>query len=270
MYGFCIFSGVLVVSLLGERLCKKRDLDAKIYWRAVFFALIFGLFGARLYHILHRWDYFVARPLEILFLWQGGLGVWGAIFGGLAGFSLSFVKTAGKNDRRVPKLLIDRVLVRKQILAYLDIFAVHAPLAQAIGRWGNFFNKELFGYPTNLPWGIYIPPQLRPEQFKYFDSFHPLFLYESLLNFALFILLYAFYSRKFLSANSTNKTPFAGFFTLAYLFGYSLIRLSLEFLRIDSWKLFDFPVAGLIAIFIMFLTALILVKGTKTNDLYYG
>lgn len=244
MYGLCIFLGIISAVLVGERLCKKRSLDVQTFWRIVFFALVFGLLGARLYHVLHRLDYFMGHPLEIFSFWQGGLGIWGAIFGGLFGFLLS-TRKIGRAEFGVPTKR--PTFIGKNGLAYLDIFAVCAPLAQAIGRWGNYFNKELFGRPTNLPWGIYIPPQLRLEQFKYYDTFHPLFLYESALNFILFGLLFAVYK----SQSQDRKSLAPGSFALIYLFGYSLIRFALEFLRPDSWKFLNFPVASLISLLVM-------------------
>jgi len=241
MYGFMLFLGILVAVLLGERLCVRRGLDKQVFWRAVFYTLIFGLLGARLYHVLHRLDYFTGHPLETLAFWQGGLGIWGAIFGGLLGFFLSTGRISGFESGRSTK---SRVYISKDGLAYLDIFAVCAPLAQVIGRWGNYFNKELFGYPTNLPWGIYIPPQLRPEQFKYYDTFHPLFLYESIMNLILFGLLLTVYNRQ----NRKKIASASGSFALIYLAGYSLIRLALEFLRPDSWKFSNLPIASFISV----------------------
>jgi len=250
MYGFMLFLGILVAVLLGERLCVRRGLDKQVFWRAVFYTLVFGLLGARLYHVLHRLDYFTEYPLEILAFWRGGLGIWGAIFGGFFGFLLSTKKIGRAESGRSTK---SPVSTSKNALAYLDVFAVCAPLAQAIGRWGNYFNKELFGYTTNLPWGIYIPPQLRPEQFKYYDTFHPLFLYESVLNLILFGLLFAIYSRQ----NLKKPASASGSFALIYLAGYSFIRFALEFLRPDSWKFLNFPVASIVAL-VVFLSSLTL------------
>jgi phosphatidylglycerol:prolipoprotein diacylglycerol transferase len=161
-------------------------------------------------------------------VWQGGLGIWGGIFGALLGLFMSTRKT-------------------RKLFAYVDIFAVGAPLAQAIGRWGNYFNKELFGLPTNLPWGIYIPFEFRPPINKYFDHFHPLFLYESLLCLILFVFLYKIFSRQKLF----GKVISPGNIGIIYLIGYSFIRFFLEFLRTDPWKLVGVPVASLVAIVIV-------------------
>jgi phosphatidylglycerol:prolipoprotein diacylglycerol transferase len=242
---------------MGERLCKKRDLDVQIYWRMVFFALVFGLVGARVYHVIHRLDYFLVNPREAFMVWQGGLGIWGAIFGGLLGL---FLSTGKINKAKPTGLTKSAISTRNDVLAYLDIFAVCAPLAQAIGRWGNFFNKELFGFPTNLPWGIYIPPQLRPDVFKYYDYFHPLFLYESLLALLLFGLFYRFYARQ-----GTRGTVLPrGSFVLLYLLGYALIRFSLEFFRLDPWKVQNFPVASLISVSVILIVFVwLLIKQRK-------
>lgn len=249
MYGFYIFLGIFLATFLGERLCKRRYLDVQIFWRAVFYMLVFGLLGARLYHVVHRIEYFAVNPLEIIAFWQGGLGIWGGLFGGLVGFYLSVRKKASI----------------KVTWSYLDVFAVCAPLAQAVGRWGNYFNKELFGFPTILPWGLYIPPEFRSEAFKYFDHFHPLFLYESVLNFLLFIFLYSIFSPQ----KSAGKKIPPGCVALLYLAGYSVIRFFLEFLRPNPWKILGFPVASLTSI-VTFLVALyllsILIKSLLTSN----
>jgi len=206
---------------------------------------------------LHRLDYFLGQPLQIFAFWQGGLGIWGAIFGGLFGFFLSAGKIGGVESGGSIK---STVFISKDIMAYLDVFAVCAPLAQAIGRWGNYFNKELFGYPTNLPWGIYIPPQLRPEQFKYYDTFHPLFLYESILNLLLFVFLYKLYRR-----NTFAKNHFSGLYTLIYLMGYSLSRLILDFIRVESWMVYGFPVSSAISLAVLVTSSYLLVKSLRKS-----
>lgn len=240
MYGMCLFLGLFLATLVGERLCKKSKLDLQTFWKAVFYALLFGLAGARLYHVTHRLDYFIQHPLEIIAVWQGGLGIWGGIFGGLVGLFMSIRKTG-------------------KLLEYVDIFAVVAPLAQAVGRWGNFFNKELFGYPTNLPWGIYIPQELRPTPFKYFDRFHPLFLYELFLNLILFIILYRLYHRrKILGINLSN-----GSISMLYLVGYSVTRFFLEFMRPDSWKVANFPIASLISALVLSIIVVWVLKNRR-------
>lgn len=236
MYGICLFLGIFLATLIGEKLCKKSKLDLQVYWKAVFYALLFGLLSARVYHVIHRVDYFTQHPLEVIAVWHGGLGIWGGILGGLLGIYLSTRKTG-------------------KLIEYADVFAVVAPLAQAIGRWGNYFNKELFGFPTKLPWGIYIPPELRPAVFKYYDHFHPLFLYESLLCLLLFVFLYRVYGRQKL----LGKKLLDGNTAMLYLIGYSFVRFFLEFLRPDPWKILGIPTASLIS-FLVILVAFLLIK----------
>lgn len=234
MYGFCLLLGIVLATLLGERLCKKRGLDVQIYWKAVFYGLLFGLLGARFYHVVHRFDYFIQRPLEMVAIWQGGLGIWGGIFGGLLGIFLSLRKTG-------------------KLFVYADVLAASAPLAQAVGRWGNYFNHELFGYPTNLPWGIYIPQEFRPAAFKYYDHFHPLFLYESILDLLLFVFLYKVYGRRKIAG---TKLP-AGSVTILYLAGYSIVRFFLEFMRLDPWSLLGAPIASVVSVVVLIFSGLL-------------
>ena len=130
---------------------------------------ILGVVGARLYHVLTPSPstgitpaWYFAHPLEILAIWNGGLGIYGALVGGALGLWLY--------TRRH----------RLDFWAWLDIAAPAIPLGQAIGRWGNFVNQELYGAPTTLPWAIYIPPEKRLPGYAAFAYYHPTFLYESL------------------------------------------------------------------------------------------
>lgn len=265
--------------MVGERLCKRLGLDVQVFWRIVFFALVFGLLGARLYRVIHRLDYFLVHPQEVFMVWQGGLGIWGAIFGGLFGLYFSSINLGKAGAVKTRARVVSGWIfsTSRDVLVYLDIFAICAPLAQAIGRWGNYFNKELFGFPTNLPWGIYIPPHLRPETFRYYERFHPLFLYESLLSFGLFVLLYRIYSLQDVhgrqDGGSKQSQHFIGWillprgsFALLYLSGYAVIRFFLEFLRPNPWKVLNFPVASALAI-IVFLSSLTLffIANIKAN-----
>jgi len=233
MYGFILLVGVLSALTIGERLCRRGGLVVTDFWRMAFYAGLFGLAGARLYHVFDYWAFFYAQPVRVLAVWEGGLGIWGAV----AGAALGGFVAGGRSFVR-----------------YADVFAVCAPLAQAIGRWGNFFNKEVFGLPTSLPWGIYIPEALRPEGFKYYAHFHPLFLYESVLSMGLFVLLY----KKYVSLHNKSDKPRDGIFVFTYLAGYSLIRLPLEFLRIAPWSFMGLPVAVWVGVICLFASVLFL------------
>lgn len=209
-YGIIISIAIFISIKTAERFIEKEDEGT--LWELSLWAVISGIIGARLYHVIDYLDYYLKNPVKMLFLWNGGLGIFGAIFGGAIG-SMIYLKVKGK-----------------KILPWLDIISVATPLGQALGRWGNFFNHEIFGKPTTLPWGVYISPENRPVIFLRNEKFHPLFIYESILNLILFIFLYSTYQKKHTRLKS-------GFFTASYLIGYSVIRFSLEFLRIDPWTI---------------------------------
>jgi phosphatidylglycerol:prolipoprotein diacylglycerol transferase len=223
-YGLILMVGALAATLLGRRMLKQmKAKDPDIVWDALLWALFFGIIGARLYHVFTPsralldagidTRYYLTHPLEILFIWRGGLGIPGAIIGGVFGLYL-FARRAGHDLRLL-----------------LDAAAPGLALAQAIGRWANFVNQELYGPPTDLPWGIYIRPENRLAPYQAFERFHPLFLYESLWNLAnMAVLLWLW--RKF------GKRLKRGDLFLAYLIIYPLGRFLLEFLRLDYVPMF--------------------------------
>ena len=182
------------------------------------YVVILGILGARLYYCLLNYDFYLRFPTEILAIRHGGISIHGALLGGFIGLVL-FAK---KRNISIFKLC--------------DISAAGLPLAQAIGRWGNFFNSEAFGTPTNLPWKLYIAPQYRPIPYTDNEYFHPAFLYESILDLIIFFLLFTLIK--------TNRYKKEGNLTLIYLILYSAARIAVESIRIDSVKyLFGQPVA---------------------------
>jgi phosphatidylglycerol:prolipoprotein diacylglycerol transferase len=208
IYGILISFSIFIAVLIGENLAKKAGKATEVYWGGVFWGLICGILGARFYHVLHLLPYYATHPMEIPMIWQGGLGLIGGIIGGLLGFGI-YLKRVGS-----------------KLSEWLDIAGVVIPLAQAIGRWGNFFNQEIYGPPTSFPWGICISPENRPSHLASYSKFHPLFLYESLLNLILFGILWIIYK------NHRQKLENGSIFAF-YLVGYSIIRFFLEFLRAD-------------------------------------
>jgi len=233
MYGILISLAIVSCLILGEKLAKSDQFPVEKYWGAAFWAILCGIAGARLYHVLDLHDYYFSDPVKILYIFNGGMGIYGAILGGLAGASL-YLKLKGE-----------------RLLPWLDLMAVITPLGQAIGRWGNFFNLELFGKPTELFWGITIPPRLRPACCINNDIYHPLFLYESLLNLALFAFLLLAYTRRGTPKGVPDYklSRVGGFFILSYMAGYGIVRFTLEFLRIDPWKVHGINVAQAISVF---------------------
>jgi prolipoprotein diacylglyceryl transferase len=206
-YGLMIALGVLAATELASRRWKARGGDPGDIWAIALWAVPAGLIGARLYHVVTDWKaYFPDRPLEALFIWQGGLGIPGGIIAGV----LVGVYVARKRGLRVP--------------VALDVVAPALPLAQAIGRLGNWFNQEVFGRPTDLPWGLEIAPRFRPDAYPDAATFHPTFLYEALWNLALVGLLILIDRRRSLRPGNVF---------LLYVGGYALGRLWVESLRSD-------------------------------------
>ena len=173
-------------------------------------------------------------PTEILAIRHGGISIHGAILGGLVGLII-FAK---RRKLSVAKLC--------------DVSSIGLALAQSIGRWGNFFNSEAFGTPTNLPWKLYIAPQYRPIPYQDVNYFHPTFLYESVLDLAIFGILVLILKKGW------NKKE--GNLAFIYLILYSVARIFVETLRIDSVRdIFGIPVAIFVSICIIVISSIALI-----------
>src|SRR5574344_1312768 len=216
-----IFVGFFVIIKISRKFYPKIDVDF-IYDIAPW-VIISAILGARIYYVILSYDYFLLNPQEIFAIWHGGISIHGAIIGGLVCGAILAKK---KN---------------KPLLGYLDVFSYGLVLGQAIGRWGNFFNSEAFGFPCNLPWKLFIPIAKRPIEFATYQFFHPTFLYESLLDIFIFLLLF-FVLRKFF-----YKKTGAIFFS--YLILYSFVRIFVESFRIDSvLNVASIPIASLVSV----------------------
>jgi phosphatidylglycerol---prolipoprotein diacylglyceryl transferase len=211
-YGLCIAIGVAVATWLTARELVRKGYDGALALDALFFVVPLGLIGARIYHVITDYDLYDGNPHSffpgVFEIWNGGLGIYGAVIGGFLGLLL-FARLRGINP-----------------LVLADAAAPGLILAQAIGRWGNYFNQELFGHPSNLPWAIEIAPENRPPGFANETTFHPTFLYESLWNILVCLVL-LFVARRF--ANSLKNGDIA----LLYVCLYSVGRFFVETLRID-------------------------------------
>ncbi len=249
-YGIIIVAGAVVGGYVATIEARRRAEEPEHVWNALTWCLIGGILGARLYHVLSSPQgnvvgfqfYFVTNPFETirifgasipfptaLMIWNGGLG----IFGGLAGGVLALAIYAWRNNL--------------SILRWLDIAAPGLILAQAIGRWGNYINQELYGPPTTLPWGIPIDAEYRLPQFADLTRypvvttrFHPVFLYESLWNLATFIALIVI-GRRF------KDRLVDGDIVSLYLILYGLGRLLIEALRPDAWLIGRIPTAQIVS-----------------------
>jgi prolipoprotein diacylglyceryl transferase len=206
-YGVMLLLGILAAVWLTGRRWTRRGGDWDLVFRVAMWGVAGGVVGARLYHVVTSWSEVPDPKWQGAFeIWKGGLGVWGGILGGvLAG---AWVVCRSGNS----------------VYAFMDVSAPGILLAQAIGRWGNYFNQELFGKPTDLPWGLEIDVQNRPQQYVADPTFHPLFLYESLwslLGVGVLLLV----DRRF-----RIRAP--GLFAL-YVAWYTSFRAFEETLRID-------------------------------------
>ncbi len=218
-YGVLIMVGVVAAAFLGQAEAKRRGINTDYIWDVLFWVVLAGIVGARLWHVFTpppsmvaqgittKW--YLTHPLDMINIRNGGLGIPGAIIGGALALWLYC-----RNKKISFLILIDTVIPG-------------VALAQAIGRWGNFFNQELYGKPTNLPWKIFIDPEHRVPGYQNYDYFHPLFLYESLWN-VLNMAILLWMSRRF------EKWLKPGDLFYVYMIMYSIGRFSLEFLRLDA------------------------------------
>ncbi|MFH1889966.1 MAG: prolipoprotein diacylglyceryl transferase [Candidatus Kuenenbacteria bacterium] len=229
-YGLLITLSAVIGFLIAKKLFKQYKLSESILYDLGFYLIIFGLLGARFWHVLSRYNYYFANPVEIFKIWNGGLAIHGAV-------------TAG--------ILIIWFYSRKKLnsspLLLMDIFAPLVILGQAIGRWGNYFNQELYGKPLDAWWAIPIDFMNRIPGYIQYEFFHPTFFYESLWCLLLFFLLVILHITRLKS--STQNKPIAallhcyivkykGSIFLIYLLFYSIERFFIGFLRIDpmlSW-----------------------------------
>lgn len=223
-YGIILMLGVVAGGFVARRLLDEMgEEDPDLVWDALVWVLILGVVGARLYHVFTPSQsllargidtrYYLTHPLDLIAAWNGGLGMPGAIVGGLVGL-LIFSRRHGV-----------------QFTRFLDAFGPGTALGQAIGRWGNFVNQELYGPPSSLPWAIRIDPVNRLAGYEAFETFHPLFLYESIWNFANLVFLVAIWRRY-------RRQLMSGDLFLIYLITYPVGRFLLEFLRIDYVPMF--------------------------------
>jgi phosphatidylglycerol:prolipoprotein diacylglycerol transferase len=218
-YGLILIGGVLTGATVAARLAKAAGDDPEHLWNALTWCLLLGIVGARLYHVVSSPQgtdvglrYYLQNPLEILAIWKGGLGIYGAVAGGALGMYLY---------TRLNRLSFWR---------WADFTVPGLALGQAIGRWGNYVNQELYGYPTDLPWGIYIDPTHRLPGFEAFERFHPTFLYESLWNLLVFAAL-LWIGRRFAGR------LLEGDLFLLYGVLYPVGRILVETQRPDAWLL---------------------------------
>lgn len=246
-YGILIVLGILAAAYLSTHMARLWGEDPDFVWDMLVLCVFLGVVGARLYHVLtptpsmgvDQWYYF-RNPLKIFATWEGGLGIYGAVAGGALGLYIA--------ARRK----------KKDIVRWMDITTPGLILAQAIGRWGNFINQELYGKPTNLPWGIYIDTAHRLSGYEAFERFHPTFFYESMWNLATCVVLV------YLTWRYHDRLA-SGIITALYFISYSFIRFVLEFIRLDSPSVGSLAIAQVVALVIIVVAAGFIVWRSRTT-----
>jgi phosphatidylglycerol:prolipoprotein diacylglycerol transferase len=235
-YGILIVTGVLLGAFYASWRAKRDGEDPDHVWNGLILAIILGIIGSRIYHVFSEpeggmvgWTYYREHPIEVLYIWQGGMGIYGAIVGGVLG------------------VVVYAWRRRLHPLRWLDYGAPGLALGQAIGRWGNFINQELYGPPTDASWGLLIDPQYRIAPYNDLTTyppdtlFHPTFLYESVWCLLLFIALA-------LIAHRLKDRMLEGDVLLGYFVGYPLGRFFIEYFRPDAWMIGPIAAAQLFAI----------------------
>lgn len=207
-YGILIALGVIVAIVVSRHRYVRFGGSGTVFERVAIWGVVIGFLGARLGYVSTHTARFEGRPWAALFIWEGGL----ALYGGILAGAITIIYLMRKWDG--------------DVFAVGDATAIGIPLAQAIGRWGNYFNQELFGTPSELPWAIIIDPANRPVEYAQFETFHPTFLYESLWNALILVPLILLLER----AGKLYKGASFGL----YVGLYAVIRFAMELLRTDT------------------------------------
>lgn len=225
-YGLLIATAVLVGVTLSQSLAKRRHVNPDLLGDLAIWLVVGAIPAARIYYVLFQWSDYANHPERIIAIWQGGIAIHGAIIGGILA-SLIFAR-----------------LKRVSFWQLTDLVAPSLILGQALGRWGNFFNSEAFGNPTDLPWKLYIPLDRRPPEYANFAYFHPTFLYESLWDVMVLVLLLTLFFRG-LKGKPHLKV---GTIFLTYMVTYSIGRFWVEGLRTDSLMLGPLRIAQVVSL----------------------
>ena len=257
-YAIIIIVGAIIGGWLASVLAKRAGRDPEVILDILPWLLIGGIIGARIWHVFTpsgsnqamgiTTENYLRNPIEILKVWKGGLGIPGGVIGGAVA------------------LIIYCKAKKLTFFEWADYIAPGLLVGQAIGRWGNFVNQEVYGRPSNLPWAITIDPAYRMPGFEQVAKYHPLFLYESLLNLLAAGLLLLI-NRKW------RKKLFTGDLFLLYLVLYPAIRFFLEFLRLDPSPVnginvnqTSMLVVCLIAVLLLVLRHTIWAKGLESKE----
>ena len=225
LYSFFVLGGItLVAHLFDKEKSRYKTLIGIDTTTALMWIMIGALLGARLWHVVTDSQLYAENPIEMLYIWNGGLGIFGGILGGFIG--AYYYKKSIKTD----------------FVKALALLAVYLPLGQVIGRFGNFSNKELYGRETSLPWGFYID--------ELGKSFHPTFAYEQVGNLLVFVVLYYWYKKFGLSKD----------LIFIYLSGYAIVRFIVDFFRLEDRVFMNYTVAQLTSLVLILLAGVYFAK----------
>jgi phosphatidylglycerol:prolipoprotein diacylglycerol transferase len=234
LYGIILALSILVGYAVARKFSWKFGINEKEVDDIAFWITIAGLLGARIYYIIFNWQYFSSDLAETYKIWHGGLSIYGSLIAGIV-FIVFYSRKKAYSFYQL-----------------LDLAAISIPLSQALGRFGNFFNQEAFGLPTNLPWKMYVEEINRPLQYRSESFFHPAFLYEALWNLIVFFILYKVMGR---------IKP--GVLAFLYLGLYSLGRFFIEGIRLDSLYIFGLKADQLVAVLGLLVAGIMITKLSK-------
>ena len=277
-YGICIVAGIIAAILVILKLARFYNIKKDIIIDLAFWLVLAGILGARIYHILLELPYYAEHPLDIFKIWQGGLAIHGGIIAGIIViwiFAKKLPPLITNKELGEVKSPLDKggwgifkkiTISENQRSTFWLLSAIIAPglaLAQAIGRWGNYFNQENFGGPTSLSWGIPINPLNRPAEYISSPYFHPTFLYESIGNLIIFITLILFH-QWIIKNKKQNCVMCYVLCVMCYLIMYSILRFFMEFIRIDQTpELLGLRWPQVMSILIIIASIVILLKNKK-------
>ena len=235
LYGLIIAFSIYIGWYLAKKRAQAYKIPLKIFEDPILLIPLFlAIIGARVYHVIDYWNVYRYDPIFILYIANGGLGIWGAILGLIIGFAvISKIKNL-------------------DLLSILDLLAPSLILGQAIGRFGNYINQEGFGPPTTKPWGVLIEKSNRPIQYITSTHFHPTFFYEAILNLLFFIII----------IKLSSRLKVRGQIFVLYLICYSTSRFITEFWRIDTATIGTIKVSHVLSILI-FISGLVLLFKIK-------
>ena len=223
-YGILIAVGVIVAIVVSKKRYERFGGSGQLFESVAIWAILIGFLGARAGYVFTHTHRFEGRPWAVFFIWEGGLALYGGLFFG----ALTVIYLMNKRGG--------------DAFAFGDAAAIGVPLAQAIGRWGNYFNQELFGTPSELPWAIVIDPAHRPDGYEQFETFHPTFLYESIWNALILVPVILWLEKRGKLAKGASFG--------VYIVMYSFIRFSMELLRTDTtFRLFGISRNGWLSVF---------------------